>query len=538
EEVQAFIDQGVGQLHGFWYFEAERSFRQAAALDPDCAIAYWGMAMANVNNNKRAKQFIAEALKRKDAAQVHESLWIDALADFYDVKGPIAEESKPKNTKKKTEAELRKQLIKRLEGIIYDYPDDIEAKAFLGGFIWASREKGLPITSHVAVDALLNDVLAVEPMHPAHHYRIHLWDDENSSQALNSAALCGPAAPAIAHMWHMPGHTYTKLHRYHDAAWQQEAASRVDHAYMIRNHVIPDQIHNYAHNQEWLIRTLAICGRVHDATRLAKDMIELPRHPRYNTLGKSGTSATFGRTRLVDLLVRFELWDELLSLADAAYLEPSDNRQEQAKRCRALGAACFATGAAERGEAQIDELEKLLAAAIDEGKKGSKKSSTTSDEGKDKEDASSEESKSSEEKPDEKESKTKRSSSKKSQVVIAIEQPLEELRGRQSLAQGDATAAIAHFEKAKVGKELLSRAYLEAGNPEKAETFARQATDAAQGQVYPLANLVDVLHRLEKPDAAANALGRLRAASATLDMDLPIIQRITPVAEENHLPAD
>jgi hypothetical protein len=49
-ECQQFINQGVGQLHGFWYFEAERSFRQAAALDPNCAIAYWGMAMSNTNN--------------------------------------------------------------------------------------------------------------------------------------------------------------------------------------------------------------------------------------------------------------------------------------------------------------------------------------------------------------------------------------------------------------------------------------------------------------------------------------------------------
>ena len=35
--AQMMFDQGVGQLHGFWYFEAERSFRQVAALDPDCA---------------------------------------------------------------------------------------------------------------------------------------------------------------------------------------------------------------------------------------------------------------------------------------------------------------------------------------------------------------------------------------------------------------------------------------------------------------------------------------------------------------------
>ena len=59
-EAQAFINQGVGQLHSFFYFEAERSFRQASKLDPDCAMAYWGMAMANVNNAKRARGFLKE----------------------------------------------------------------------------------------------------------------------------------------------------------------------------------------------------------------------------------------------------------------------------------------------------------------------------------------------------------------------------------------------------------------------------------------------------------------------------------------------
>ena len=61
--AQKFFDQGIGQLHGFFYFESERSFRQVAALDPFCATAYWGMAMANVNNAKRAKEFIKTAEK-------------------------------------------------------------------------------------------------------------------------------------------------------------------------------------------------------------------------------------------------------------------------------------------------------------------------------------------------------------------------------------------------------------------------------------------------------------------------------------------
>ena len=71
-EAQAFIDQGVAQLHSFYYFESERSFRQAAKLDPDCATAYWGMAMSNVNNSKRAKEFLKEARKRVASASRRE----------------------------------------------------------------------------------------------------------------------------------------------------------------------------------------------------------------------------------------------------------------------------------------------------------------------------------------------------------------------------------------------------------------------------------------------------------------------------------
>ena len=62
--AKKFFNQGVAQLHGFWYYEAERSFRQAAMLDPDCAMCYWGMALANVNNRKRADGFIAKAVER------------------------------------------------------------------------------------------------------------------------------------------------------------------------------------------------------------------------------------------------------------------------------------------------------------------------------------------------------------------------------------------------------------------------------------------------------------------------------------------
>ena len=313
EEAQAFFDQGVGQLHGFWYFEAERSFRQVALLDPNCAMAYWGMAMANTNNSKRARGFMAECVKRKDQAGEREKMYIEAYDAYL----------KAEENKKKERAEA---YTRALEKILLKFPDDVEAKAFLVLQLYLNRDASLPITSYLAVDALLDQIFAVNPMHPAHHYRIHLWDIEKPEKALGSAALNGQSSPGIAHMWHMPGHTYSRLRRYDDACWQQEASARVDHAHMMRDGVLPDQIHNFAHNNEWLIRNLIHVGRIHDATDLAKNMIELPRHPKYNHLDKQG-SYKYGRERLMNVLREFELWDETIALCQSPL--PRSHRQRK-----------------------------------------------------------------------------------------------------------------------------------------------------------------------------------------------------------------
>src|SRR5688500_14021926 len=74
KEAQGFFNQGIGQLHGFWYFEAERSFRQVAMLDTNCAMAYWGMAMANVVNGKRAREIITNAVTRTNGLSRRECL--------------------------------------------------------------------------------------------------------------------------------------------------------------------------------------------------------------------------------------------------------------------------------------------------------------------------------------------------------------------------------------------------------------------------------------------------------------------------------
>lgn len=180
-EAGKFIEQGVAQLHGFWYFESERSFRQAAMLDPDCATAYWGMAMSNRSNDKRAKGFIAEAVKRKDKVGKRERMLIEAFDLFINAKTENDEQKKQRADK----------YVLDLEDILLEFPDDLETKAFLCEFFWSGKRDGLQMASNLSIDAMIQQVLDVEPLHPVHHYRIHLWDSKKAELALKSSALGG-----------------------------------------------------------------------------------------------------------------------------------------------------------------------------------------------------------------------------------------------------------------------------------------------------------------------------------------------------------
>src|SRR5439155_8603029 len=108
-------------------------------------------------------------------------------------------------------------------------------------------ETWLENTRQAAVDAMLDQIFALEPLHPSPHFRVHLWDREKPERAALSAAALGSTAPGIAHQWHMGGHVFDRLGRWADAAWQQEASSRVDHAFMLSDRVLPYEIHNYGH---------------------------------------------------------------------------------------------------------------------------------------------------------------------------------------------------------------------------------------------------------------------------------------------------
>jgi peroxiredoxin len=507
----ALVVQGVGQLHGFWYFESERSFRQAAAIDPQCAIAYWGMAMSNRKNADRAKGFISRAMELKDDASRREQLYIEAFDRYINA----ADEE---DTEKEERAA---KYIEDLEDLLFEFPDDIEAKAFLCEFQWSARRDGLEFNSYLAVDALIQQIHAVEPLHPAHHYRIHLWDRKKAEMALEAAAHCGPAAPAIAHMWHMPGHIYSRLHRYHDAVWQQEASARVDHAHMMKDMVLPDQIHNFAHNNEWCIRNLIHIGRVHDAIDLAKNMIELPRHPEYNHIEESG-SYKYGRQRLLGVLQTFELHEDLIRLADSSWLQHTGDETADLAVDRALAAACVSTGRVadaesvrEKLSAQLEELKKPQPEDADDADK-----TTVSDE--------------KDEKDDEAIRKAADAAKKKHDTrAKALQNALDDIAGRLAGQRGDYDVALELLEKVDdVSVEEVTAILLAAGDTEAAVTRMTKHVDENPNQVRPLAALIRTHWKVANRKQARTSFETLRSISSTIDLDIPVFAELAPVAAE------
>lgn len=572
--VQEFIDQGIGQLHGFWFVEAERSFRKVITLDPNCGIAYWGVAMANEElRPSRAAQFAADAKKHKQGLTNREQMYIDSFGTEDGLKAVIAR-----------------------------YPDDIEAKAFE---VWrvhhkSERQKIYQTEYDYAVD-LAHQVLAVAPMHPIHHALIHIAASTNTeSRALESAAKCGATSPSIGHMWHMPTHIYFPLLMYPEAAWQLEASIRTEHARMIHDRVIPDQVHLYAHNNEWLVRTLLHLGRANDARRTAKQMIDLPRHPRYNLIERPvatkesekqaeqndnedslkaqerlvevhGSSAYYGRDRLLQTLRQYEYWDELIDACQSGYIEPTSIAGEQGKVHLNLGIAYYCRGNAgdlAAGDKQLAELHRLLdeqiaarqtaveqAKARPEGER--RKALALADNqylyGLGTLDLNIQELESYQMIVEGFYLSRKMLFVALAAVLVAEIGVFWFLRRRMALAVLTAVAAVAlggwffsrhlalwhlPWDAKNVEFAFMARQQLAAGDPDVAEWCARQYAENRERQVRPQANLVEILYRVGKKDDARDEFDKLREMAGVADLDSPPFKRLAPIAQEFGYPTD
>ena len=194
-EVQKWFDQGNAMLHSFFFYEAERAFRWCLKLEPDNAMAYWGLA--NAAQGDRALDFVREAVKRKDKVTERERLYIEALEA-----GTMPRPSTFRNGSTGDTRDQRREQIKKLETLCLKYPDDMEARAYL-----ALSNMG---EDRYGTELMIRQVEAKQPMHPgANHYRIHNWDYHEPETALESCRKYTEAVPNIGHAQHMPGHIYS-----------------------------------------------------------------------------------------------------------------------------------------------------------------------------------------------------------------------------------------------------------------------------------------------------------------------------------------
>jgi peroxiredoxin len=347
-------------------------------------------------------------------------------------------------------------------------------------------------------------------------------------------------------MWHMPGHIYSRLKRYRDAVWQQEASARVDHAHMMRDQVLPDRIHNFAHNNEWLIRNLIYVGRMHDAVDLAKNMTELPRHPKYNTLAKRG-STYYGRLRLFQVLQEYELWSELVALAKTPYLEPTDRDDQKLKRLRLLGRAWFAKGDVKQGDEVLAPLEAELKAeqakrnrAVNAAEAAFLKNVPVA-------------ALKPRQKPDKRPLAARLNPARKKQWNAArskatrpfdtkvrnLQQAVNEMKACKAAAAKDFKSALSLLGKAG-GSQLLEKARLQiqAGDAAAAVKALQGHVKSRRTEVLPLAHLVEALWKSGKKDEAVKEFRTLRTVAGQADLDAPALARLAPFAAEIEWPSD
>lgn len=311
--AQKFFDQGLAALYGFNHEDAIRSFKKAAELDPDLAMAYWGIALASGSNYnlqadisqlKEAYLNLEKAISLKPKANEHERAYIDALAKRYAV-DPNTDRQKLANDYKNAMGEL----VRR-------YPDDLDAATLYAESmmnlrpwqLWSPDGKPAPGTEEII--AVLESVLRRNPEHTgANHYYIHSVEaSPNPERAMASAARLEKLAPNSGHLVHMPSHIYIRSGDYKKAAKSNAEAIIADRKYIEKygaNSVYPMMYYN--HNIHFLASANAMNGRYADAIKTARELVanvspHLAAMPMLEMFMPYTTVA----------LVRFRKWDEML----------------------------------------------------------------------------------------------------------------------------------------------------------------------------------------------------------------------------------
>ena len=485
-EVQKWFDQGNALLHSFWFYEAERAFRWCLKLEPDNAMAYWGMARAveeglrsSAPEVDRAAEFIREAAKRKNQVSQRERLFIEA-SEAQILRDPLLDKDGDINYE-----EHNRRYKKVLETLCLRYPDDVEPRALL-----ALANMG---SSRYGTELIIREILSRQPNHPgAHHYRIHNWDYHEPEQALESCRRYTELVPGIGHAQHMPGHIYSIVGMWHEAAISMDAATRVEKRYMKESLTFPFNNWNYGHNLNYLSYIQEQLGMPRAAIFNSRQLIDAPLDPKHN--GDETYSAhSVGIRAMARVLTKYERWDELL---DAKTIPWRDIFLDKINKAYFEARANLGKGDLQKASKSISE-HAALKKDLDKNKDEEEYYATQA----------------------------------------------QELKGRYALASGEtieglgllADAAKREFDMQKGYADppfypqalygSLGEAYLDAKSPVLAAQAFEKALELTHNDLFALSGLVRAYAALGEKAKAEDAMARLRFVASDADAGLPILQK-------------
>src|SRR5580765_98271 len=319
-DAQKYFDQGLTLSYAFNHAESIRAFRQAAALDPKCAMCYWGIAFAfgpNINAPiteeaaKEAWQAIEQARAAAAGSSEKERAFIDALARRYSV-DPKAERPP-----------LDRAYADAMRGVTTRFPDDLDAATLYAQSLmdtspwnyWAKDGSPRQFTNDVL--ASLESVLARKPDHlGAIHLYIHAVEaSPNPGRASQYADKLAALVPGAGHLVHMPAHIYLRTGRYNDASVANQDAIKADEAYFKGDAVAGNmtyQVGYYPHNIHFFVAAASMEGRQADALKAADQVRAIAHDDMMHDPSMGGMVQHMHLTPLYTM-VRFGMWDAVLA---------------------------------------------------------------------------------------------------------------------------------------------------------------------------------------------------------------------------------
>ncbi|TWT44636.1 Tetratricopeptide repeat protein [Phycisphaerae bacterium RAS1] len=353
-DAQRYFNQGLTWAYGFNYDEAIRSFRQAGALDPACAMADWGVALCNgphINRpemtgdqSKQAWAAIQEALTKANSATPVEKDLIVALSKRYAEAPPAIRRG------------LDEAYAAAMRDLWAKYPADADVGTLFAESLmdlqpwdlWTQDGKPKGLTLEIV--ATLERTIELRPDNPgALHLYIHAVEaSPHPERARVAADRLRLLVPASGHLTHMPGHIYARIGEWAEASEANVRAIASDKAYRA---ISPRQgfYRVYmAHNRHFLAWTSMMEGRYEAARRAAREMLaEMPKE-----MSKEEAAFVDVLNMIeMDVLKRFGKWDAMLDIPQPAEIFPVSRALWRYSRGLALAA---------RGDVAAAEAERTL----------------------------------------------------------------------------------------------------------------------------------------------------------------------------------